>query len=116
MARPIARFDAVSVRDSWDRAADPYAQGQAAGRDHYRYAFFGPAQLVTRVGGQRALRRQLTRHGASQVRFQPAADIDPGELVLLGLRFGRQLVPLPREIRLFGVRLRTHGHVLACGH
>jgi len=46
MAKPIARFDAGSVRDSWDRAADPYAEGQAAGRDHYRYAFFGPAQLA----------------------------------------------------------------------
>jgi hypothetical protein len=25
-------------------------------------------------------------------------------------------VPLPREIRLFGVGLRAHRHVLACGH
>jgi len=28
-------FDAGSVRDAWDRAADSYADGQAAGIDQY---------------------------------------------------------------------------------
>jgi SAM-dependent methyltransferase len=46
MPKPIARFDAGSVRDSWDRVADAYAQSQASGRDYYRYEFFGPAQLA----------------------------------------------------------------------
>jgi ubiquinone/menaquinone biosynthesis C-methylase UbiE len=46
MPKPIAKFDAESVRESWDRVADTYAQEQASGRDHYRYAFFGPAQLA----------------------------------------------------------------------
>jgi len=36
-------FDAGSVRDAWDRAADSYADGQAAGIDHYRSEVFGPA-------------------------------------------------------------------------
>jgi SAM-dependent methyltransferase len=45
MPKPIARFDAESARDSWDRAADVYSDGQASGRDYYRYDFFGPAQL-----------------------------------------------------------------------
>ena len=81
-----------------------------------RRELFGQAQLVARVRGQCALHRQLTRHGSRQVRFQPAPDVDPGELVLLGVWFGRQLVPLPREIRPLGVRLRTHRHVLAGGH
>ena len=29
MPNPLARFDAESVRASWDHAADTYAQGQA---------------------------------------------------------------------------------------
>src|SRR5262245_29072039 len=37
-------FDARSVKDAWDRAADSYAEGQASGLDFYRYEFFGPAQ------------------------------------------------------------------------
>ena len=41
-----ARFDAASVRESWDRAADAYAQGQASGRDYYRYEFLGPEQVA----------------------------------------------------------------------
>jgi ubiquinone/menaquinone biosynthesis C-methylase UbiE len=45
MARPISRFDADSVRRAWDEAADAYAEAQRSGRDHYRYAFFGPAQV-----------------------------------------------------------------------
>src|ERR1700756_4948822 len=46
MPTPIARFDAQSARESWDRVADAYAQGQASGFDYYRYEFFGPAQLA----------------------------------------------------------------------
>jgi hypothetical protein len=46
MPKVAARFDAESVRDSWDRAAATYAQGQASGHDYYRYEFFGPAQLA----------------------------------------------------------------------
>jgi SAM-dependent methyltransferase len=45
MPKPAARFDAESVRASWDHAAGVYAQGQASGCDYYRYEFFGPAQL-----------------------------------------------------------------------
>ena len=57
MARRADRFDADSVRAAWDAAADAYAQGQAAGRDHYRYAFFGPAhvELCGPVDGLRVL-------------------------------------------------------------
>jgi hypothetical protein len=39
-------FDAESVMRAWDRAADAYAQGQASGRDYYRYEFLGPAQVA----------------------------------------------------------------------
>jgi SAM-dependent methyltransferase len=46
MPKPAAQFDAESVRASWDDAADAYAAGQATGRDYYRYAFFGPAQVA----------------------------------------------------------------------
>ncbi len=69
------RFDAESVRASWDHAADAYAGGQDAGRDHYRYAFFGPAQvaLCGDVAGRRLLdvgcgsgyfAREMARRGA----------------------------------------------------
>jgi SAM-dependent methyltransferase len=39
-------FDAESVRRAWDRAAEAYAEGQASGRDHYRYEFLGPAHVA----------------------------------------------------------------------
>ena len=75
MPERAERFDAESVRESWDRAADAYAGGQAAGRDHYRYAFFGPAQvaLCGDVAGLRAVdvgcgsgyfAREMARRGA----------------------------------------------------
>jgi SAM-dependent methyltransferase len=75
MPKPASRFDAESVRASWDQAAGTYAQGQASGSDYYRYEFFGPAQLAL-CGEVRGLRvldvgcgngyfaRALTRLGA----------------------------------------------------
>jgi SAM-dependent methyltransferase len=75
MPKPAEKFDAQSVRASWDEAADVYAAGQAAGRDYYRYAFFGPAQvaLCGEVRGMRLLdvgcgngyfAREMARRGA----------------------------------------------------
>ena len=57
MPRPAARFDAGSVREAWDCAADIYTKAQASGRDYYRYEFFGPAQaaLCGDVAGLRVL-------------------------------------------------------------
>ena len=57
MPERATKFDAETVRASWDAAADAYSEGQAAGRDHYRYAFFGPAQvdLCGDVSGLRIL-------------------------------------------------------------
>jgi ubiquinone/menaquinone biosynthesis C-methylase UbiE len=46
MPDAIARFDADSVRQAWDGAADAYVGGQASGRDYYRYEFLGPAQIA----------------------------------------------------------------------
>ena len=75
MPERAGRFDAESVRASWDRAADAYAGGQAAGRDHYRTALFGPAQValcgdvaglrVVDVGcGSGYFAREMARRGA----------------------------------------------------
>lgn len=52
---PALSLDAS--RAAWDHAADAYAGGQASGRDVYRLAFFGPAQvaLCGDVRGQRIL-------------------------------------------------------------
>jgi ubiquinone/menaquinone biosynthesis C-methylase UbiE len=71
-------FDAASVRRAWDSAADIYAEGQARGRDHYRYDYFGPAQVavcgdvaglrVLDVGsGAGYLARELAQRGARVV-------------------------------------------------
>ncbi len=49
------RFDPDAVRRAWDRAAEPYTAGQASGLDHYRYDFFGPAQVAI-CGDVRGLR------------------------------------------------------------
>lgn len=55
MAKPLDIFTSESVRDAWDKVADTYTSGQAAGRDYYRYEFFGPAQ-VELCGDVRGLR------------------------------------------------------------
>jgi len=79
-----ATFDAAKVREAWDRAADAYAEGQASGRDYYRYEFFGPAQvdLCGDVRGMRLLdvgcgsgyfAREMARRGARVL----AIDIAP---------------------------------------
>jgi SAM-dependent methyltransferase len=79
-----ARFDAEAARQAWDRAADAYARSQAAGRDHYRYGFFGPAQVAVcgDVRGRRLLdvgcgsgyfAREMACRGASVA----AVDISP---------------------------------------
>jgi len=68
-------FDARSARESWDRAAEAYAEGQASGRDYYRYEFLGPAQVAAcgDVAGLRLLdvgcgsgyfAREMARRGA----------------------------------------------------
>jgi len=75
MPEPSERFDTVSVRDEWDVAADAYAEGQATGRDFYRFEFFGPAQieLCGEVCGRKILdvgcgtgyfAREMARRGA----------------------------------------------------
>ena len=45
MTGDAARFDAASVRESWDRAADAFDRAQTSGLDFYRTEFFGPAQI-----------------------------------------------------------------------
>ncbi len=47
---------------------------------------------------------------------QPATDIDIDEFVALAMRIGRELVLFEFAFGLLGVRLRTHRHILACGH
>ena len=75
MTDPAEPFTSDFVRALWDRAADPYAAGQAAGRDYYRYEFFGPAQadMCGDVNGVRLLdvgcgngyfAREMARRGA----------------------------------------------------
>ena len=39
-------FDRDAVREAWDRAAESYADGQAAGLDFYRCEFFGPREYT----------------------------------------------------------------------
>ena len=76
MPDPLPKFDAQSVRDSWDAAADAYADAQDTGLDYYRLDFFGPYQvdLCGDVAGLDALdigcgtgylARELARRGAS---------------------------------------------------
>ncbi|MGE3473950.1 MAG: class I SAM-dependent methyltransferase [Vicinamibacterales bacterium] len=46
MSLRAERFDPESVRAEWDAAAPVYTAGQRSGRDCYRYALFGPAQVA----------------------------------------------------------------------
>ena len=87
MPEPSQKFDAESVRAEWDAAADAYADGQATGRDYYRFEFFGPAQvaLCGDVRGRRLLdvgcgtgyfAREMALRGARVT----ALDVSPGML------------------------------------
>lgn len=87
MPERCERFDAGSVREEWDTAAAAYAEAQATGRDHYRLAFFGPAQVAL-CGDVRGLRlldvgcgtgyfaRAMARRGADVT----ALDLSPAML------------------------------------
>lgn len=84
MAKRPARFDAETVRQSWDRAVEGYAKGQDSGRDFYRYEFFGPAQvaLCGDVAGRRLLdlgcgNGYFAREMASRGARVTATDISP---------------------------------------
>jgi hypothetical protein len=50
----------------------------------------------------------MSRHGSREIRIQPPRLVNAGELILLGLRLRRKLVPLARDIRLLGIGLRAH--------
>ncbi|HTQ00118.1 MAG TPA: class I SAM-dependent methyltransferase [Casimicrobiaceae bacterium] len=87
MPQRIRDFDADSVRKAWDAAADAYAEGQASGRDYYRFEFFGPAHLalcavaqglrVLDVGcGTGYFAREMARRGA----IVTGADLSPAML------------------------------------
>lgn len=45
MTQHPIRFDANSVRESWDRAAASFDRAVVSGLDYYRSDFFGPAQV-----------------------------------------------------------------------
>jgi len=68
------------------------------------------------VRGQRAFGHELSRHGASEVWFQPSLHVNTGELVLLGFRLGRELVSFTIEVGALGVGLRADRDVFAGGH
>jgi ubiquinone/menaquinone biosynthesis C-methylase UbiE len=84
MPESVVEFDADSVTRAWDYAAEAYAQGQATGRDYYRYEFLGPAQVAV-CGDVNDLRlldvgcgagyfsRQMARRGAHVI----GIDISP---------------------------------------
>jgi hypothetical protein len=57
MQEHVMEFDAESATRAWGYAAEAYAQGQAGGRDYYRYEFLGPAQVAVcgEVNGLRVL-------------------------------------------------------------
>ena len=85
---PMA-FDMHSVREAWDLAADGYAQGQASGRDYYRYEFFGPAHadLCGDVRGRRLLdvgcgSGYFTREMAARGAQATGVDISPRMIAL----------------------------------
>jgi len=99
MSVPGGSFDADSVRAAWDRAADAYTAGQAAGRDYYRTEFFGPAQvaLCGDVHGLRLLdvgcgsgyfAREMARRGARVT----AIDVSP-RMIELPRAAGRLVRP-----------------------
>ncbi|PYR21592.1 MAG: hypothetical protein DMF98_21900 [Acidobacteria bacterium] len=89
---PMA-FDTHSVREAWDLAADGYAQGQASGRDYYRYEFFGPAHadLCGDVRGRRLLdvgcgSGYFTREMAARGAQATGVDISPRMIALANER------------------------------
>jgi len=76
MPIPGEPLDDGAVRNSWDAAADAYAEGQRSGLDYYRLEFFGPmhVELCGDVDGLRVLdvgcgsgyfAREMARRGAA---------------------------------------------------
>jgi 2-polyprenyl-3-methyl-5-hydroxy-6-metoxy-1,4-benzoquinol methylase len=87
MPEKAPRFDAHSVREQWDYAAEAYDRRQSTGGDYYRYDFFGPAQvaLCGDVGGLTLLdlgcgagyfSREMARRGATVT----GIDISPAQI------------------------------------
>jgi len=104
------RFDAESVRSSWDKAADAYTHGQTTGCDYYRYDFFGPAHLalcgevrgisVLDIGcGNGYFARALARQGARVI------GIDISSRMLEHARRQETAEPLGIEYRVLDAAL-----------
>ncbi len=74
------------------------------------------AELVAGVRAERVVRHQLFGDLARERGVEPSADVDRRELVVLGGVVGLELAALALEVRLLGVRLRMHRHVLAGRH
>jgi hypothetical protein len=76
----------------------------------------GHAELVTGVGTERIVRRELIGHVARQRGREPARHIDGGQFIALEVRRGRELGAFARQIGGLGVRLRADGHVFTRRH
>jgi hypothetical protein len=76
----------------------------------------GNAKLIAAVGGKSIFRHELPGDLPRKVPIDAALDVDIGKLI--ELKFGGlvQLLAFARQIRPFGVGLRTDGHIFAGGH
>ena len=110
--RERRRRAAAARRRAAKLAADASAActGRAAARVR-------DAELVARVRAERVVRHELLGDRCARARgSSPRRDVDRRELVVLGRVVGFELRALALEVRLLGVGLRVHRHVLAGRH
>ena len=68
------------------------------------------------MGAQGIFRHQLLGNLPRNSLIHATLDVDFGKLIELKFRILAQFLALSREIRLFGIGLRTDRHILAGGH
>jgi len=81
-----------------------------------RPATSGPTWTALVADAVEALLHQLFGDLAGQIRLDASPHVDVGQLIVLEFDILAELLPLSREIRLLGIRLRADRHILACRH
>jgi hypothetical protein len=68
------------------------------------------------VGRESIMSHELMRNLGGQLALESTPDVDLAQLRALGLIVMPQCPPFDLDVGVLGVRLGTHGYILACSH